>query len=165
MGRNSAVFHSSGINHAAVFILPGNGVAVLGSSEGSGVGSSAVNCLNFRSPTREGVGVLCGSSLGRSCRIGVSRRCAVFPSGALNGLTVAIHEGDGVAVLGSGEGCFIGSFTGHCGNCRSPACKGVGVLCGSSLGGICMGRGFTVSYGSGIDDGIIIHCPSDGVAV
>ena len=162
MRRRITVSYGRRIDQGAVFIQPGDRVAVLRGSEGRLVGRVAGHCCNFRCPACEGIGVF-------SCRfLGGIRMCryyAILYARGVDHGVIIIQPGDRVAVLRGSECRLVSRVAGHCYNLGRPACEGVGVFSCRFLGGIRMCRYYAVSYGRCVDQGVIIIQPGNRVAV
>ena len=91
MSRHNTVFYGGGVDHAAVFVLPGDGVAVLLCGVGCRVGSITSHSHDLGSPACEGIGVLSVCCLGGSC---VSGNSAVFHAGGIDHAAIFVLPGD-----------------------------------------------------------------------
>ena len=75
MSRNLSILNNCLVDQGAIFILPCNGITILGSKEGSLVSCITRNCHNRRSPTCKCVGVFCRILF---CRICMSRDLSIL---------------------------------------------------------------------------------------
>ena len=163
-----AVSNLAGLQHCAVLVHELNRVLVDGACVRSLVGHVAGHFRNSGRPASEGVGVLCGSGLGGLG--GFKRRHgAVGYTFVLfqNGGAVFINPGHRVGVGAIGEDCRVGCFSSNSGDLGRPACEGVGVLCGSGLGGRLAGvdGSFTVSHLTGLQHGAVLVHELDRIRV
>ena len=167
VSRFFAVSNFTGLQLGAVFIYKCDGVFVDGEIELCSVGCIFGNCLNCRRPSIiKGISILCGCGLGRGFAC-VSRCFTVSNLFFFEGVAVAVYPCDGVFINGGIISCSVGCITGYSNDFRSPACKGVGILCiGCLIGRALETRCYTVFilfcccvavYDPG--DGVLICCP------
>ena len=159
MAWDRAVLHRRGIDHAAVLVLPGNRVAVLGCGECRRVARVARHGRDLRRPACEGVGVFCGCGL---LRVGVGRKHAVLHSRRVDHAAVLIQPGNRIAVLRRGEGRGVARVAGHSNDLRRPAREAVSKLRGRRLRRVSMGRKYAVLHGRRVDHTAVITEPGDG---
>ena len=143
MSRYNAVLNRCLVNQTTEFILPCDSITVLGSVEGRTVSRITCNSNYCRIPACKSIGVLRGILFNR---ISMSRYNAVLNRCLVNQTTEFILPCDSITVLGSVEGRTISCITCYCNNCRIPACKSIGVLCGILFNRISMGRNIAVLY-------------------
>ena len=112
-------------------------------------------------PACKGVGILLGSRLGGLVSL-IDRCCTVFVF--LSSLVAVNIPSNGVLVNGAGEYCGIGLITGYLRDI-TPACKGVGILCGSLLyrSFALVGRCRTIRIGFSCF--LAVNVPCDGICI
>ena len=160
MSGYSAVCDCGRVDHRAVVILPGDGVFIDRRGVGRGVLSFTGDSNDFRSPSREGVGVLC---VGRLGRIGMSGYSTVCDRGGVDHGAVVVLPGDGVTPGDRGKVCCVGHIAGYRRDRRRPASEDVCVLCVRFLDRIGMARHRTISVFLSLHR--FINDPCDGVLV
>ena len=159
---NSTVLYRGRVNDAVVIVQPGDRVAVLLRRERSLVSGFSGYGNDFRRPACEGVSILCRCCLG--C-IRMRRNHTVLDRGGVDDAAVFVLPGDRVAVLFCSKGCFVSSFSSYRNDFRSPAGKGVGVLCRCRLRRIGMRRNYAILYRGGVYDAAVFVLPGDGITV
>ena len=95
----------------------------------------------------------------------MSRDGAVSDSSGVDDRIVVVQPRDRVLVDGGGIGRFIRCRAGNSYRFGIPSVERIGILRGRRLCRIGMGRDGAVSDSSGIDDGIVVVQPCDGVLV
>ena len=113
MGRNGKIRIQCCINDRVIVIQPCDGIGILGGIELCGIGRVTGHRNDLRSPSVvEGVGELCGRSLGRSLA-GVGGSLAVSNLLGLQRIAVAVDPCNGVLVDGLIELRGVFRITGH----------------------------------------------------
>ena len=166
VSRHRTVCHLfDGLQRRAIVVNEGDGVLVHCSVVGSCIGYSTCYRNDISIPAFERVGVLCRSSLLRSCTA-IYRCFTIFQFAALENSTIFVLEGDGVLVNRFGEFRGVCSLTDNRYDLRIPTCEGVGVLSISRLGrsSTCVCRCLTVSHIAALED-VITILEGDGVLV
>ena len=151
-----------GLQRVVVAVQPCDGVLVDGGGVSRFIRRRAGNSYRFGIPSVERIGILRGRRL---CRIGVSRDGAVSDSSGVDDRIVVVQPRDRVLVDGGGIGRFIRCRAGNSYRFGIPSVERIGILRGRRLCRIGMGRNSAVSDISGVDDGIVVVQPCNGVLV
>ena len=122
--RNSTVLNLAGLNGVAVAVNEGYGVLINSAIELSSIGCCAGNGNNFLIPTLKDIGTLRSCSLGGSCAR-VLRNSTVLNLGGLNGVAVAVNEGNRILLYHSIISSGVYSLTGNGVDLGVPTGEGV----------------------------------------
>ena len=162
VSRHLAVGYFAALQFCTIVINELDHVLVDGLGIGRGVSRVSGDRNELGIPTCEGVGVLCGRSLGR---IGMSGYRAVCDSGRVDHGIIIVLPGYGVFVDRRSVGRCVGRVAGDGNDLRIPARKCVGVLCSSLFGRIRVSGYSAVCDCGRVDHGAVVVLPGDGVFV
>ena len=162
VNRCLAIRHLDGLEQGVIIVIKCNSIYISYTIIVCHIDRIGLHGSDSRSPSLEGIGVLCRS---RSGRLAARRSLTIVPLFGLNDYAIIVSKGDGILVLRALVGSRIGDIAYHRNHRAVPTIKGVAILIRTLFGRRSAGWCSAVVPERRLDNCAVIVFEGDGILV